>query len=117
MGTVPKSTKADVKLVMGLSAQRIAICIVVGLISFSICQEFITNSILQVAVSIIFIIISLILSGKSPTNPQITFAKGLILFVFHFLEPKTFYGQDTDEYRLYKEKEAKKNVKKKSCKD
>ena len=39
MGTVPKSTKADIKFFLGLSLQRIGIAIMVGFVSFSICQE------------------------------------------------------------------------------
>lgn len=43
---------------------------------------------------------------KTPSNPRITFAKGLILFVLNFFEPKKLYGTETEEYRTYKEREA-----------
>ena len=89
MGTVPKSTKADIKFFFGLSLQRIGIAIMVG-----------------------FVAISLVLSGRSPSNPRITFAKGLILFVLNFFEPKKLYGTETEEYRTYKEREAERNAKK-----
>lgn len=79
MGTVPKSTKADIKFFLGLSLQRIGIAIMVGFVSFSICQEMISNAWLQIIMSLIFVAISLVLSGRSPSNPRITFAKGLIL--------------------------------------
>lgn len=90
MGTVPKSTKADIKFFFGLSLQRIGIAIMVGFVSFSICQETISNAWLQIIMSLIFVAISLVLSGRSPSNPRITFAKGLILFVLNFFEPKNY---------------------------
>ena len=107
MGTVPKSTKADIKFFFRLSLQRIGIAIMVGFVSFSICQETISNAWLQIIMSLIFVAISLVLSGRSPSNPRITFAKGLILF-----EPKKLYGTETEEYRTYKEREAERNAKK-----
>ena len=116
MGTVPKSTKADIKFFFGLSLQRIGIAIMVGFVSFSICQETISNAWLQIIMSLIFVAISLVLSGRSPSNPRITFAKGLILFVLNFFEPKKLYGTETEEYRTYKEREAERNAKKKKKK-
>ncbi len=112
MGTVPKSTKADIKFFFGLSLQRIGIAIMVGFVSFSICQETISNAWLQIIMSLIFVAISLVLSGRSPSNRRITFAKGLILFVLNFFEPKKLYGTETEEYRTYKEREAERNAKK-----
>lgn len=112
MGTVPKSTKTDIKFFFGLSLQRIGIAIMVGFVSFSICQETISNAWLQIIMSLIFVAISLVLSGRSPSNPRITFAKGLILFVLNFFEPKKLYGTETEEYRTYKEREAERNAKK-----
>lgn len=112
MGTVPKSTKADIKFFLGLSLQRIGIAIMVGFVSFSICQEMISNVWVQIIMSLVIVAISLVLSGKSPSNPRITFAKGLILFVLNFFEPKKLYGTETEEYRTYKEREADRNAKK-----
>lgn len=112
MGTVPKSTKADIKFFLGLSLQRIGIAIMVGFVSFSICQEMINNVWVQIIMSLVIVAISLVLSGKSPSNPKITFAKGLILFVLNFLEPKNLYGTETEEYRTYKERKADRNAKK-----
>ncbi|WP_178182322.1 hypothetical protein [uncultured Ruminococcus sp.] len=113
MGTVPKSTKADIKFFFGLSAQRIVIAIIVGFGSFSICQEAISSIPLQIIMSLAMVALSLVLSGKSPSNPKITFAKGLIFFVMNLIEPKKYYGTEAEEYRLHKEREAEKNEKKK----
>ena len=72
----------------------------------------INNVWVQIIMSLVIVAISLVLSGKSPSNPKITFAKGLILFVLNFLEPKNLYGTETEEYRTYKERKADRNAKK-----
>lgn len=106
MGLVPKTTKAEVKFFFGLTLQRIIICVLVMMISLSAAQSVTDNLIVQVALSVIAVILTLILTGRSPTNPQQTFAKGLLLFIFHFLEPKKYYGDESEEYQKLKEKEA-----------
>lgn len=109
MGLVPKSTKAEIKFFFGLTLQRIAICILVMMISLSVAQSIIDSLWIQVALSVISVILTLILTGRSPTNPQQTFAKGLLLFIFHFLEPKKYYGDESEEYIKLKEQEAQKD--------
>lgn len=112
MGLVPKSTKTEIKFFFGLTLQRILICLLVMMISFSAAQSIIDNVLIQLVLSVMTVILTLVLTGKSPTNPQQTFAKGLLLFILHFLEPKNFYGNDSEEYADYKEQEAIKNEKK-----
>lgn len=109
MGLVPKTTKAEVKFFFGLTLQRIIICVLVMMISLSAAQSVTDNLIVQVALSVIAVILTLILTGRSPTNPQQTFAKGLLLFIFHFLEPKKYYGDESEEYKNLKEQEAQKD--------
>lgn len=109
MGLVPKSTKAEIKFFFGLTLQRIIICILVMMISLSAAQSITDNLWIQVALSVISVVLTLILTGRSPTNPQQTFAKGLLLFIFHFLEPKKYYGDESEEYKNLKEQEAQKD--------
>lgn len=109
MGLVPKTTKAEVKFFFGLTLQRIIICVLVMMISLSAAQSVTDNLIVQVALSVIAVVLTLILTGRSPTNPQQTFAKGLLLFIFHFLEPKKYYGDESEEYKNLKEQEAQKD--------
>ncbi len=109
MGLVPKSTKAEIKFFFGLTLQRIIICILVMMISLSAAQSVTDNLLVQVALSVISVVLTLILTGRSPTNPQQTFAKGLLLFIFHFLEPKKYYGDESEEYKNLKEQEAQKD--------
>lgn len=109
MGLVPKSTKAEIKFFFGLTLQRIVICVLVMMISLSVAQSITDNLWIQVALSVISVILTLILTGRSPTNPHQTFAKGLMLFIFHFLEPKKYYGDESEEYIKLKEQEAQKD--------
>ena len=64
MGMVPKSTKAEVKFIFGLSIQRVLICILAMFASFSAAQKVISNVIIQVILSIAAVVIALI----SPAN-------------------------------------------------
>lgn len=116
MGMVPKSTKAEVKFIFGLSIQRVLICILVMFASFSAAQKVISSTLIQIVISIISVVIALILTGKSPSNPQKNFAKGLLSFIFQMLEPKDLYGTDTDEYKEYMEYEVKRNENRKTKK-
>lgn len=116
MGMVPKSTKAEVKFIFGLSIQRVLICVLAMFASFSAAQKVISNVLIQIILSIAAVVIALILTGKSPSNPQKSFAKGLLSFLFQLLEPKDMYGTDTDEYKEYMEYEVTKNEKRKKHK-
>ena len=116
MGVVPKSTKAEVKFIFGLSIQRVLICILAMFASFSAAQKIISNVFIQVILSIAAVVIALILTGKSPSNPHRSFAKGLITFLFQLLEPKDLYGTDTEEYKEFKEYEVARNEKRKTKK-
>lgn len=109
MGLVPKSTKADIKFFFGLTLQRIIIALIVMMISFTAAQSIVNNILIQIALSVISVILALVLTGKSPTNPQQTFAKGLLLFIYHFLEPKKYYGNESEEYKNLKQQEAQKD--------
>lgn len=116
MGMVPKSTKAEVKFIFGLSIQRVLICVLAMFASFSAAQKVISNVLIHIILSIAAVVIALILTGKSPSNPQKSFAKGLLSFLFQLLEPKDMYGTDTDEYKEYMEYEVTKNEKRKKHK-
>lgn len=109
MGLVPKTTKAEVKFFFGLTFQRIIICLLVMMISLSAVQSVTDNIIVQIVLSVIAVVLTLILTGRSPTNPHRTFAKGLLLFIFHFIEPKKYYGNESDEYTKLKGEEAEKD--------
>lgn len=116
MGMVPKSTKAEVKFIFGLSIQRVIICIIAMFASFSAAQQMISSTLIQIVISIASVIIALILTGKSPSNPKKNFAQGLLSFIFQLLEPKDLYGTDTDEYKEYMEYEVKRNENRKTKK-
>lgn len=112
MGMIPKSTKNESMLFMGLSVIRIILVIGTLLLSYEIFEQRFDSEVISICCSLLCGVIAFILSGKSPTNPKISFAKGLSYFIFHFIEPKQLYGDETEEFRNFERMEAKRNVKK-----
>ena len=117
MGYIPKTTKQPVKVFMGLSALRLAIGIILVFTVELILAE-ITNSVFfQIVGSGIALVLYLILSGKSPSNPnKILFFSMIDFFIFLFT-PKKLYGNRTEESQRYKEKEVLQNAKKEQRKE
>ncbi len=111
MGLVPKTTKSEVKIHRGLSLFRLIGFIAAGGIGYIIGGVF-PYDWLQVVFSITFIVIFFIASGKAPTNPTISFARGLMLFIQYLLMPKNLYGNGSVEYINFVERSAAKNDKK-----
>ncbi|MBQ9531598.1 MAG: hypothetical protein IJR70_05960 [Eubacterium sp.] len=112
MGYIPKTTKQPVKVFMGISAIRLALGIIV-VFTVNLALSNISESVLlQVVGSIIALILYLILSGKSPSNPNKLLFVSMIDFFIFFLTPKKMYGNRTEEYKRYCEREEQKNGKK-----
>lgn len=112
MGYIPKTTKQKVKVFMGLSALRL----VVGVISVFFAEMILAKISDSVAVQLlgsgITLVIYLILSGRSPSNPNKIFALSMLDFFSYFVTPKKIYGPRTEEFARYKEREEIKNAKK-----
>ena len=112
MGYIPKTTKQKIKLFHGMSAQRVLIGLIVIFMTFSILQALTSSLLMQLAVTVVVVALYLILSGRSPSNPKRIFILGLVDYFLYIVSPKKMYGVNTEEYRTYKESEAKKNVQK-----
>ena len=96
---------------MGLSVVRI-IVVIGALLSYEVFERRFDSNFLSISCSVLCGVIAFILSGKSPTNPKISFAKGLCYFIFHFIEPNKLYGDETEEFRDFERMEAKRNANK-----
>lgn len=112
MGYIPKTTKQKIKLFHGMSAQRVLIGMFVLTVAFGVCSALTTNVLMQLLITAIILALYLILSGRSPSNPKKIFLFGLIDYLMYIVSPKKMYGVNTEEYKSYKESEAKKNVQK-----
>lgn len=114
MGLVPKTTKSEVKFFGGLTMPKIMGLFVSAGAGVVFGRSF--GSFGQIILSIVFIVIFYILTGKAPNNPKIKFISGLGGFFAYIFRKKKFYGNDSEEYHYYldtlKAKEEKRNAKK-----
>lgn len=112
MGLVPKKTKADTKVLKGLTASRFLGLLMTIILSFMI-GSIIIPGWWKFLFVIFCIAVFLILSGKAPTNPNISFCKGLLNYLTFKLDTKEYVGTSNEEYKKYMQsKENKKNEKK-----
>ena len=111
MGYIPKTTKAEVKLFRGLSVQRIVILVLTGMIVNNILSKVVSNIWLQLIGDLVALIIAMILTSKSPSNPHKKFLFGLLDYIFYLTSPKKMYGTRTEEYKRFREREEKRNEK------
>lgn len=113
MGMIPKQTKAEKKVLKGLSVMRF-----IGLM-MTIMLSSVISDLIGGWVKFIFIgfciVVFFILTSKSPTDPNQSFAKGLITFLsFAFFEDKVMYGSSNIIYKQYYEKKEEKKSEKKT---
>lgn len=97
MGLVPKKTKAEIKVSRGLTLYRMFGLIITFMLSSMIGSSLVYSSLLLPFI-IYCAVVFLILTSKSPSNPNKSFYKGLIEFLFFKRDNKKFYGVNTDEY-------------------
>ena len=97
MGLVPKQTKAEIKVSRGLTLYRMFGLIVTLILSAMVGSTFIYSKLLLPFI-IFCVVVFLILTSKSPTNPNKSFYKGLIEFLSFKKNIKKFYGANSDEY-------------------
>lgn len=112
MGYIPKTTKQPVKVFMGLSAVRLALGVITVFFVEMILTEITSSVLIQLSVSGLSLVLYLILSGRSPSNPDKIFALGMIDYFIFLLTPKKLYGNRTTECERYREREEQKNAKK-----
>ena len=112
MGYVPKTTKQPVKVFMGLSAIRLSLGIIVVFMAALVLSKISESVVLQLVGSFITLVLYLILSGKSPSNPNRIFIVSMLDYFVFLITPKKLYGNRTVEVERYNEREEKKNAKK-----
>lgn len=112
MGLVPKTTKSEIKVFRNLSITRVIGLIAAGGIGLTI-GSILPYNWLQIVLSVAFILLFMIASGKAPTDPTKPFAQGLLQYIRFTLMPKKLYGKKTKEYIEYKERIDARNEKKK----
>jgi hypothetical protein len=115
MGLVPKTTKSEVKVFRNLSVTRVIGLIASGGMGLTI-GSMLPYDWLQIGLSLAFVILFMIASGKAPTDPTKPFVIGLLQYVTYKLMPKKLYGKNTEEYIEYKERLKAKNEKRKNKK-
>ena len=113
MGYIPKTTKQPIKVFMGLSILRLMIGAFIVLITSTLISEISSSSLVQIAGTIIAAVLYLVLSGKSPSNPNKIFLFGLLDYFNFLITPKKLYGAKTEEYARYLKREEQQNAKKK----
>lgn len=96
MGLVPKTTKSEVKFFAGLTISKIIGIFIFG--GLGILLGSFLPAILQILLSVVLVILFLIATSKSPSNPKIPFIQGLKQWIAFCLRKKHFYGTETDEY-------------------
>lgn len=112
MGLVPKTTKAEVKIFGGFSIVRIFGIVLSGGAGIII-GAVLPYQWLQIILSVFFVILFFILSGKAPSNPTQNFARGMSNMFRYFLRRKKFYGDTSKEYIALMERRDKSDKSKK----
>jgi hypothetical protein len=110
MGMIPKKTKSETKVFKGLTAQRFLGLFMVIMLSAMIGQ--LIGGVLQWLFIAFSLIVYFVLSGKSPSNPTQSFAKGLIEFIRFKIDNQTFLGTTNADYIAANSKKEKENDKK-----
>ena len=98
MGLVPKQTKTEVKISGGLTLYRTFGLIVTTMLAAMVGSTIVYSKLLLPFI-IFCIAVYLILTSKSPSNPNKKFYKGLIEFLTFKKNVKKFYGTNTKEYK------------------
>lgn len=111
MGLVPKSTRSEIRVFHGFTLMKIMGIVVSGGIGFALGSA-LPYQWLQFVISIGFIVLFCILSGKAPTNPKYTFAKGLAFYFAYLVSRKKLYGVSSEEYMDFCKRRERKNAKK-----
>lgn len=100
MGLVPKKTKADTKVLKGLTASRFLGLLMTIIMSFMI-GSLIIPGWWKFLFVIFCIVVFFILTGKAPTNPNISFCKGLLNYLAFKFDTKKYVGTSNAEYKEY----------------
>ena len=111
MGMIPKKTRAQNKVLKGLTAMRF-----MGLMMTIILSTMLGSFIggwLKFLFIAFCIIIFFILTSKSPTNPNKSFAKGTAEYLSFLFDIKKMVGSSNKEYKRYCKWKEIKNAKSK----
>lgn len=108
-GLVPKKTKASTTVVKGLNSQRFFGLFIVLVLSNIIGD--IIGGWLKILFMGFCIIVFLILTAKSPSNPTKSFYMGLLEFLNFKCGNKVYYSKSSKEYKEYANKKAEKKEK------
>lgn len=106
MGMIPKKTRAQNKVLKGLTAIRF-----MGLV-MTIMLSAMLGSVIGGWLKFLFIAFCVtaffVLTAKSPTDPNKSFAKGIVTYLLYLFDIKSMVGSSNKEYkRYYKWKELK----------
>ncbi|MBR1751879.1 MAG: hypothetical protein IJ740_18995 [Ruminococcus sp.] len=111
MGMIPKKTKAEIKIVKGLTAARL-LGLMMVLMSATLVGQFI-GGLLQWAFVAFAVVVYFILTGRSPTDPGKTFFRGLIDFINFKFDVKDMIGPSSpDHVDIHKDNKDRKKAKK-----
>jgi uncharacterized protein YacL len=112
MGMIPKSTKSDVKIWKGIGLMKFLGIIMTLMISFLIAPLLFSSGALKIFFIVFCVVVFIICTLKSPTDPNKSFIKGLMDFLKFKVRIKDIYGNNGEEYEAYRkeceEREAKK---------
>lgn len=115
MGMIPKKTKSDIKIWHNLSLFKVIGFIMTIMITFVLSGVIFSGGALQTLFVFSCGLIYIVCNLKSPTNPNKIFLFGLIDFLKFIVGAKTIYGNQSEEYKYFKERTSeneKKQVKK-----
>lgn len=104
MALVPKQTKAETKLMWGLTMGKFVGVVMTMMLSLLFGN--IVHSNLRIVFMIVCVVGYLLLNIKSPTNPQKAYWQGVISFFTYLSRRKVYYSLHSDEYIKTVDKEA-----------
>ncbi len=116
MGLVPKSTKSEIKVFHGFTLTKLLGMVISGGLGYMF-GIVLPYAWLQLIMSAFFIVVYFILSGKAPTNPKYSFAKGLAFLIGFIFSKKKLYGCSSEEYLDMCERRKQKNAHKNKRKE
>ncbi len=107
MALVPKQTKAETKLMWGLTFNKVIGLVgsmMLGLFFGSICHRT-----LKIPFALVCVGVFLFLNKKAPTNAKQKYWQGIIRFFSYITHRKRFYSLQSYEYEKTIKKEAERN--------
>lgn len=107
MALMPKQTKAETKLMWGLTFNRFIGIVMTMMISMFFSEICATK--LKIPFMIICVATYLVLNIKAPTNPKKPYYQGIGSFLLYLYRPKKYFSVNSAEYEKTIERERELN--------